>query len=189
MAQTTNGLILKNANGVQQEIFQPDPSIDSSQAFKLANVDNQDPNVQTFYVVYSAENYGTEGSGTGSENFVPADPFSGSSTSIETPYIIQSAQGFDLGNPGLVMFQHNDSRGYAVEFRTNNPNITESFPTGEIDGASSFICTGGEWRLYAKTNYQGAYASVRSGQFGNLGQFGLNDRVKSIKFIKLEEAS
>ena len=61
------------------------------------------------------------------------------------------------------MFQHNNFRGYGVEFRTNNPNITESFPTGEIDGASSFVCTGGEWRLYTKTNYNGGSVLVKKG--------------------------
>ena len=185
MAQTTNGLILKNANGVTQETYQPNPSIDSSLAFKQANVDNADQNIKTFYVVYSAETYGTAGSGTGSASLVPSNPVSGSSNSIQTSYIIQSAQGFDLGNPGVVMFQHYNFRGYGVEFRTNNPNITESFPTGEIDGASSFVCTGGEWRLYTKTNYNGGSVLVKKGDFGNLDKFGLNDKIKSVKFIKL----
>ena len=185
MAQTTNGLILKNAHGVTQEIYHPNPSIDISLAYNQANVQNSDDNIKTFYVVYSAEVYGSKGSGTGSASFVPSDPVSGSCDTIQTPFSIQSAQGFDLNTPGLVMFQHENSLGYGVEFRCNDPNITESFPNGQIDGASSFVCTGGEWKLYTRTNYQGRRPiDVTSGQFGNLKRFCLNDKIKSVKFIK-----
>ena len=182
MAQTTNALVL---NGITQEIFQPEQSISTSQAYNQAYVENTDQNIKTFYVVYSEEMYGSEGSGTGSASFVPCNPDSGSSDPIQTSFNIQSAQGFDLNVPGLVMFQHRKSLGYGVEFRSNDPNITESFPTGEIDGASSFVCTGGEWKLYTKTNYNGGLVSVKSGQFGDLGDFGLNSKIKSVKFIKL----
>ena len=185
MAQTTNPLHLKNLSGVSQDIFQPNKSIDSSLSYNQANVQNSDANIKTFYVVYSEETYGSAGSGTGSAALVPSDPVSGSSDTVQTSFSIRSAQGFDLNTPGLVMFQHNHYLGYGQSFRSNDANITDSFPTGQIDGASSFICTGGEWKLYTKMNNQGGSIPVTQGQSGNLGDFGLNDTIKSVKFIKL----
>ena len=182
MAQTTNALVLK---GINLEIFQPKQSISTTVAYNQANVDNTDQNIKTFYVVYSEETYGSAGFGKGSASFVPSAPVSGSSDPIQTAFNIRSAQGFDLNVPGLVMFQHSKSLGYGVEFRSNDPNITHSFPTRHIDGASSFVCTGGEWKLYTKTNYLGGSITVTSGQFGDLGDFGLNAKIKSVKFIKL----
>ena len=185
MTQTTNPLHLKNPSGVSQDIFQPNESIDSSLSYSEANVQNSDANMKTFYVVYSAETFGSVGEGTGVAYLVPSNPVSGSSDSIKTDFNILSAQGFDRNTPGLVMFQHYKYLGYGQEFRSNDANITDSFPTGQIDGASSFVCTGGEWKLYTKMNYQGGSITVTQGQHGNLTDFGLNDKIKSVKFIKL----
>ena len=82
MAQTTNALILKNVNGVTQETYQP------NLAFKQANMDNADPNMKTFYVTvntsFTQQKITARRGLVRDNNFVPADPFSGSSTPIET---------------------------------------------------------------------------------------------------------
>ena len=176
MAQTTNALLIKNAHGVTQEIFQPNSSIDTSVSYTEANVKISD-HKKSFYVVYSEETYRSAGSGTA---LVPSDPVSGSSDPIQTAFSIRSAQGFDLNTPGLVMFQHNNYLGYGQQFRSKDANITDSFPTGQIDGASSFICTGGEWKLHTTRRFRGRSVSVTKGQFCNLSDFGLDDKVKSV---------
>lgn len=184
MAQTTNPLVLETSKGVSQEILAPLPSIDTSLGFQTAHVQNDDPNTKSFYVVDSASNYGTEGAGTGTSRLVPADPLSGSSESVETGFVAQSAQGFDVNNPGIVLFQHDNFLGYGVEFRFSQPDITHSFPVGQIDGASSLICTGGKWELYTKKNYQGAMITMQPGINNSLGEVGLNDKIQSVKFTK-----
>ena len=181
MAQTANPLILTGRAGATQEIFAPTPNIDTSLDFKNASVQNTDPNTKSFYVVYSAETYGTQGCGTGTSALVPSDPLCGTSASVSTNFDIRSAQGFDVANPGIVLFQHYQFLGYGVQYKYSQPDITHSFPAGQVDGASSYVCTGGVWELYTKKNYEGAMVRAEPGVNA---QIGLNDKIQSVKFIR-----
>ena len=150
MASTSNALILGNG---EVDIY--DPSSDIIQdcgSFKKAKVDNTDY-PKSFYVVYGKQHYGTaEGMATPAA-LVPSDPSSGSSETINTSFTIESAQGFDVRDPSIVLFEHPNYTGNARQYRSTQRNITSSFPPNDgWRGVSSVIVTGGKWKLYAGKN-------------------------------------
>lgn len=176
--------MLTNAFGVNQAVNGSESTIDTALNFQTANVENTDTTKTSFYVVYSEADYGSKDVGTAC--LVPADFMSGSSEPVTTDFNIQSAQGFNVETPGIALFQHYKFIGYAQGATSSNPDITSSFPIGEIDGASSVICTGGEWQLYTGKNFTEAYYTVQKGQcVTTLEDVGLNDKIRSVKFIKL----
>lgn len=183
MAQTTNGLVLScSSSTVTQEIFAPTASIDTSEGFNQATVENTDPNVRSFYAIYEEENYDKDAKGR--VCLVPSDPLAGTSQKVCVNFVIRSAQGFDLDNPGIVLFQNAFMRGYAVQYRFSSPDVSHSFPPGTTDGASSLVCTGGTWELHTKPNYEGPMVTITPQAVYNLADIKLDDKIRSVKFIK-----
>ena len=72
-----------------------------------------------------------------------------------SPANILSAQGFNVSNPGIIMFEHSQYRGYAQLFQSAVPDLTQYFSPGSISGVSSVIIVGGIWALYTDKNYKG----------------------------------
>ena len=139
--------------------------------------------IPTMWFVYSEKDWGHADSGVGSSIAV------GDDGPKEASYPIVSAQGFNMVNPGIVLFEHSRYRGFGNLYQTSNPNITDSFPQGEISGASSMYISGGIWNLFSDFDYGGKKLSY----FGNedlwpgwydFGDTSINDQAKSIKYIR-----
>ena len=102
---------------------------------------------------------------------------------------IVSAQGFNIVNPGAILFENSQYRGYGNLFQSSIPNLTDSFSQGKISGVSSIIITGGIWNFYTGFNYTGIKIKVNDqydlgpGQY-NLGCLPANDQIKSMKYIR-----
>ena len=98
---------------------------------------------------------------------------------------IRSIQGFNETNPGVILFEHSQYRGYGKLFENTNPDISQFFPPGTIFGVSSLIITGGQWSFYSthgtiiKINGQ---TVLEHGDY-DLGFLPSNDRIKSIKYV------
>ena len=73
---------------------------------------------------------------------------------------IKSIQGFHELNPGIILFEHSQYRGYASLFRNTNPDLSNSFSQGQISGVSSMIITGGMWSFYTGYNCHGTKLTI-----------------------------
>ncbi len=178
MASTSNALIL-GQNAV--EIFDPESEIIQLYGnYRHAKVDNTD-NPKSFYIVYDRQRYGrAEGIATQAA-LVPRDPLSGSSETVGFRFDIVSAQGFDVRDPSIILFEHPNYTGYARQYRSTQRNITSSFPPNDgWRGVSSVIVTGGKWKLYAAKNLEPPVINtVTKGKYSFEG----GDRVQSIEHL------
>ena len=181
MASTTNALVLGNG---EFEMYDPTTNIQDEadlknpRAAKVANTTSP----KTFYVVYDQQDYGTKNPPATKVAFVPQDPFSGSDAAVITDFDIVSAQGYDLRNPGIILFEHPNYVGNSKQFRASKKNVISNFPPGTSGGVSSVIVTGGKWRLYSGVNMKGAkVAELTTGTHSFVGE----DRVKSIERVSL----
>ena len=99
---------------------------------------------------------------------------------------IRSIQGFNETNPGVILFEHSQYRGYGKLFESTNRDISQFFPPGQISGVSSMIITGGEWSFY---NIHGTIIKI-NGQTvlgpgdHDLGSLPANDQIKSIVYVR-----
>lgn len=66
---------------------------------------------------------------------------------------IHSAQGFDSVNPGIILFEHSNYRGYGHKLVSSEDNLTCYFP--QEGSISSAIVTGGVWSIFTETNCAG----------------------------------
>ena len=141
-------------------------------------------NISSMWFVYSADRWGHAGSGTGSSKEVGT-----SSGGVTVSYDIRSAQGFNMTNPGITLFEHSEFRGFGNLFQSSIPDITRSFPEGEVPGCSGAYISGGVWNLYKGFNYTGGLLSF-NGQtnlgpgFYDFGGLPINDQAKSIRFVR-----
>ena len=181
MSQTTNALVLGNNSGfeVTQEIYDATNIITDN--FTYAKVSNDD-RPTSFYVVYTVENYSPNDE-SGTSYLVPPDAVSGSSNAIHTSGSIRSAQGFDITNPGLVLFEHANYKGNGRIFINSSKDVNASFPVHQAGGASSAVITGGKWRLFTKKNMQGSHIDLPHGSslVPTFVPLGINDQVQSIE--------
>ena len=102
-----------------------------------------------------------------------------------SPGNILSAQGFNVRNPGIIMFEHSQYRGYGQLIQNNVKDLTQSFDQGKVSGVSSVIITGGVWALYKGYNCTGTHlgdAQLKPGRY-NFGHLSINDQAKSAKYI------
>lgn len=149
-----------------------------------AHVKN-DGNIKSFYVAYSDSKFGSDGGGTGISRLVPAEPLSCSSEPVKTGFVVLSAQGFDVKDPGIVLFQHENQLGYGVAFtgKISQPDVNSEGT--QPNGASSLICTGGKWELFTQENFEGSKVRITErGVKSTLQEIGLGDKIKSVKFVK-----
>lgn len=107
---------------------------------------------------------------------------------VSTPSSILSAQGFNILDPAVILFEHSQYRGYGFEFRSTIEDITSQFTQGSISGVSSAIITGGIWNLYAGFNFTGKLLSFNGKKDLGPGRYDFgclpgNDQAKSIKRI------
>ena len=122
----------------------------------------------SFYVVYSEENY--EGRSCIIKSECRVDP----------GFTIRSYQGRD--KQGIVLFTDYNFCGQLGQFTTEDTDITDQFPAGKKDGASSAIAWTGKWRLYKQQNFQGGHiqdleAVIECDRLKN------NDKCKSLKLL------
>ena len=181
MALITSPLKLEDSEGTSETLFNSSGSIDGSYTKAVIIPGGH---VLTMWFVYSADNWGKAGSGTGESKDVGT-----SSGGVTVSYSIRSAQGFNMTNPGISLFEHSKYRGYGHAFQSSMPNITTSFPQGQISGCSSAYISGGVWNLFKDFNYTGGMLSF-NGQtdlgpgFYDFGGLPLNDQAKSIRFVR-----
>ena len=76
-----------------------------------------------------------------------------------------------------------------LTYNASNPDITNAFPSGTDQGASSIIVMRGVWSLLTEKNYHGIQISIDGKkEFGpgtRIHTLGLaEERVKSIKYIR-----
>ena len=161
MAQ--NGLILIDANGSES---QPkyDPNTDQRGNYIAAQVTGP----LSFYVVYSSESY------QGDSRIIRSE------SRVEMGFTIRSYQGCD--KQGIVLFTDYNFCGQLGQFTTEDTDITDQFPAGKKDGASSAIAWTGKWRLYKQQNFQGGHiqdleAVIECDRLKN------NDKCKSLKLL------
>ena len=89
--------------------------------------------------MYNKIDYGkSEGVATKAK-FVPPDPLShpGNSDTVQLDFVAQSTQGFDLQDPGIILFEHPNYIGNSQQFSDSQEKI--DLPTKYWVGVSSFI--------------------------------------------------
>ncbi len=180
MASTSNTLVL-GQDGTVEIMDLCSNIIQEYGNHRKAKVNNTDfP--KSFYVVYDRQHYGTAEDVTKAA-LVPLDPLSGSSETVCTGFDIASAQGFDVRVPSIVLFEHPNYTGNARQYRSDQNNIAESFPAGQVAGASSAIVTGGKWKLHAGKNLKPPCLQfLQSGCYPTLNG---DDRVASLERVSL----
>lgn len=60
---------------------------------------------------------------------MPKHTLSGSSEPVEFEQDVESAQGFDLHDPGIILFEFVNTFGNAVQYRSSEPDLSEAFVT------------------------------------------------------------
>ena len=101
---------------------------------------------------------------------------------------IRSVQGFNRMNPGIILFEHSQYRGYGNLFQSTVNDLTSGFTQGIVLGACSFIITGGVWNLYTQRNCNGPAMTVngetnlKTGRH-NFGKLLEEQQIKSIKLV------
>ena len=187
MSQTVNPLVLgvDSTFVVKQKISNASSHIGGDVDFTFAKVDQSSPPaLRSFYVLYSQPGYIHTGNGT--SYLVPPDPLSYSKDSIPITEPIRSAQGFNLHNPGIVLFEHPEYKGNAVQFFQDSPDITNQFPPNSPGGVSSIIVTGGTWLLWTGLNYTGVSIELSQAN-GNCLMPGvvanLGDKIRSVQNV------
>ena len=102
---------------------------------------------------------------------------------------IASARGYDILNPGVVLFEHVGFRGKARVIQPSNPNLDVGL--GGTFDVHSAIVTGGVWSFYSEYNYRGNKLRCKKkeefgpGEYSFRQKFGESTTIRSIKFIRL----
>ena len=169
-------LKLEDKDGTSETIFKAMGDI-SGKFTKAAMVPGG--NMPTMWFVYSAEEWGHAGSGTGESKEVGT-----SSGGVSVSYSIRSAQGFNMTNPGITLFEHGKFRGFGNLFQSSCPDITKSFHQGQISGACGAYISGGVWNLFKDFNYTGLLATDLGPGLYDFGNLPLSDQAKSIQFVR-----
>ena len=83
-------------------------------------MDNSE-NPRSFY--NSEKHYATNY--TGQSTLVPPDPLSGSSETVQLKYDAASAQGYDLHDPAIYLFEHATFMGTSIEVRGDEKDLRD----------------------------------------------------------------
>lgn len=133
------------------------------------------------WLLYSDPYYGRGGVGVGQS--IIAYP---TGKTEKAGFTIKSVQAFNVTHPGMCLFEHENYKGNKLHLQASVPDITESFPAGEVPGLSSVIATSGQWKLYLEKDFNGDYKEVNAiNQRVELWSLGsVNDKVKSVKLVR-----
>ena len=183
MASTSSALTLSDGGGRLLITYDPEPNIqeDHGGDYTEGKMDNES-SPYSFFVVYDKINYGkSEGA---QSTLIPPDPNSGSSQTVKFNFTAQSAHGFDVRRPGIVLFHHPNYVGNGKDYRSSHMDVSESFPgNGNSPGATSFIVTGGTWRLYGSIDHQPPIITVGN---ENLFEEGIYPSTEGKKVMSIE---
>ena len=140
-------------------------------------------NAGTLWVVYTVANWDHEHPG-GDQTARIIEP---NSATVQVNSPIRSLQGFNVENPGIIMFEHSQFRGFGDSANNSVPVLAE-FPAGKVNGVSSVIITGGKWSFYTEYNYTGTTIAVDGKEILTPGKYDfagkvINDLVKSTKYV------
>ena len=177
--------MLTDGGFLRISIYDPEPNIqeDHSGNYIDGQMDNES-SPKGFYIVFDKKNYGIDDVSTRSV-LVPENPLSGSSEKVTFGFTARSAHGFDVRSPGIVLFHLSHYVGNAKDYRTSHPDITDAFP-GFVTSVSSFIVTGGTWKLWGGKNYKPPLIAVDGvTEFGP----GLYPRIGSSEVSSIERIS
>ena len=102
---------------------------------------------------------------------------------------ILSAQGFDLMNPGIIMFEHSQNRGYGKLFQTSVNDLTDANvfrPQERVTGVSSCIINGGVWSLFTEPNFKGTKVKLGSIDEFPKGKYDFGEliRIRSMQLVR-----
>lgn len=102
---------------------------------------------------------------------------------------ILSAQGFNINNPGVILFEHSAFRGFGLSFQAESKNLSQSFPQGEISGVTSVIVTGGYWSFYDGYNFEGINIALNGQTEFGPGKYDFkdsqsNDKARSMRYVR-----
>ena len=186
MASTSNALVLGDG-GVK--IWHAQRDLDKTYGtFTQGHVDNQtSPN--SFYMVYDKADYGKSEGSTTQAKMVPADPLNdqGRSGNVQFGFTAKSTQGFDLAEPGIILFEHPKYIGNSAQYFESHESL--DIPARYWDGVSSFIITGGKWELYTKENFHQPKVVLNSKTTLGPGYYDDNtafdDKIKSIRLVEI----
>ena len=171
----------------QVEIGRPKANLEKEYgSFTEGHVNNQtSPN--SFYIVYDKADYGkSEGSVTKAK-LIPPDPLKDPAMSgnISFGFTVRSAQGFDLADPMIILFEHPKYIGNSEHHSTSQRKI--DIPAKPWVGVNSIIITGGKWELFEKENFHQPRIVVNGQTVLGPGYYDLDvgDKLKSVKLVEL----
>ena len=173
--QASNAIILTGQIG-DKRVYGHDRNLSTDGNFEKGRIDGK----ESYYIVYSTPSYGE---GASSPRSVIVD----SQSDITFGFMAGSTQGWD--KTGITLMEHPSYRGTGVTFTHTEVDITSSFPTGQFEGASSFIVMKGVWALYTGKNRGGTRIKINGvSEFGVgyksefLGRAG--DLIQSIEYLR-----
>lgn len=173
MASTTNPLKLSSSIANAGEP-RPDPFL----VFNNSSCITQTPNLpydtasiegKTFFILYQNPNYNQDADPAEAtivkiipcpqNNTLPSGcdgPFEKTYPEFEETGIA-SAQGFDIVNPGVILFPKGNFEGTGILYQADQKSLGD-------DGLSfgSAISTGGTWNLWFQKNFKGQKRTVNS---------------------------
>ena len=177
MAGIAGPLHLISPSGTQ-DIYNSTTNISAADNYTQANVKESIP--KSIWVVYTVPNFDDGNADYNSATIVYPD-----APTVNTMSPIQSAQGFNVKNPGAILFKYNLFRGFGSQTSSSIEDLTSSFP----EGVSSIIITGGIWNLFSGINFTGkklAFDGVEDLDFGeyDFGFLPENEQPKSMKYVR-----
>lgn len=175
-SRVSGPLKLTGSNG-EATIFASTATI--QHGFVQAEVTKSSP--ASIWVIYEGENWDCEAHRDSSIILSFPDCVK---ASLNGKKAIQSAQGFDISDPGIILFENCAYTGSGAKLEYACPDISSVFPTkGSTGGVLSAIVTGGTWVFYDGFNYTGKMLS-----FGGVVKFGpghykFDDTFLSVKSV------
>ena len=184
--KTTGELHLIGHSGHSEDIKEANGNISATNGYKQAYVKESDP--KSLWVVYTVPSW-DHGVSPDDNSSTIVYPDNNEHNPVTTKSPIQSAQGFDMENPGAILFEHSQFRGYGNKTTSSVEDLTTFFPQGTTSGVSSAFITGGIWNLFTDINFGGNMLSIDGVRdFGpgqhDFGSLAVKDQAKSIKYVK-----
>ena len=182
--ETTGKLHLIGHSGHSEDIKEAKSNISATNGYTQAYVEESDP--KSLWVVYTVPNW-DHGVSPDDNSSTIVNP---DGNTVTTKSSIQSAQGFDMENPGAILFEHSQFRGYGNKTTKSVKDLTTFFPQGTISGVSSVFINGGIWNLFTGANFTGNMLNIDGvhdfgpGMHDFGGSLAVKDQAKSIKFVK-----
>lgn len=188
MAKTTNAIELSSSKAAEPQpqpyrFFNSKSQINQTPGlpYDCAKVESVGGQTESFYILYSNTNYNQDSDGI--IKVIPEQFNSGcyeqmQYTEFEEKGIL-SVQGFDIDNPGLILFPRNNLQGVGIQHKVSSSSL--NYPNGFSCG--SVICTGGKWTLYYQENYEGQGRELNGCEVINNLTDGQPLEIKSIQFV------